>query len=66
VLLSKADKLSRAERTKTLGATRAALDAAALGSEIQVFSSNSGEGVEEARARLERWLTNKKPPEKGN
>ena len=66
VLLSKADKLSRAERAKTLGATRAALDAAALSSLVQLFSSNSGEGVEEARALLERWLGNKKPPEKGN
>jgi len=66
VLLSKADKLSRAERAKTLAATRAALDAAALSSEVLVFSSNSGEGVDEARAQLERWLANKKPPEKGN
>ena len=66
VLLSKADKLTRAERAKTLGATRAALDAAALSSQVQLFSSNSGEGVDEARAQLERWLGNKKPPEKGN
>jgi GTP-binding protein len=66
VLLSKSDKLSRAERAKTLGATRAALDGAALSSTVQVFSSASGEGVEEARAHIERWLGNKKPPEKGN
>ena len=66
VLLSKADKLSRAERAKVLAGTRAALDAAALSSFVQLFSSTSGEGVAEARALLESWLANKKPPEKGN
>jgi GTP-binding protein len=66
VLLSKADKLSRAERAKALASTRAALDAAALASHVQLFSSVSGEGVAEARALLEGWLANKKPPEKGN
>ena len=66
VLLSKADKLSRAERAKTLAATRAALDAAALTSLVQMFSSTSGEGLDEARSQLESWLQNKKPPEKGN
>jgi GTP-binding protein len=66
VLLSKADKLSRAERAKTLAATRIALDRAALSSIVQMFSSSSGEGVEEARALLDDWLGNKKPPEKGN
>jgi GTP-binding protein len=66
VLLSKADKLSRAEAAKTLARTRAALDAAALTSLVALFSSKSGEGVEEARAQLDDWLRHKKPPEKGN
>ena len=66
VLLSKADKLSRAERVKALAHTRAALDKAALSSPVVLFSSKSGEGVEETRALLDRWLQNKKPPEKGN
>ena len=56
VLLSKADKLSRAERLKAFAGTRAALDAAALSSEVLLFSSKSAEGVAEARALLERWL----------
>ena len=56
VLLSKSDKLSRAERTKTLARTRAALDKAAMRSHVALFSSNSGEGVEETRERLEGWL----------
>jgi GTP-binding protein len=56
VLLSKSDKLTRAERAKTLATTRAALDAAAMTSEIMLFSSRSGEGVEETRTLLEQWL----------
>jgi GTP-binding protein len=66
ILLSKADKLSRAERIKALGQTRSALDKAALTSQVELFSSKSGEGVEETRELLDRWLQNKKPPEKGN
>jgi len=66
VLLSKADKLSRAEQAKTLLRTRRALDAAALTSQVMLFSSKSGAGIEETRALLEDWLRNKKPPEKGN
>jgi GTP-binding protein len=59
VLLSKADKLSRAERVQALSSTRSALDAAATTSEVMLFSSKSGEGVEEARALLEGWLRNR-------
>ena len=66
VLLSKADKLSRAEGARTLGATRAALERMAFAAQVQLFSSASGEGVSETRARLEGWRANKKPPEKGN
>jgi GTP-binding protein len=56
VLLSKSDKLSRAERIKALASTRSALDAAAMTSEVMLFSSKNAEGVEEARALLEGWL----------
>jgi GTP-binding protein len=56
LLLSKADKLTRIERARTLASTRAALDAAAMPSKVMLFSSKSGEGVEEARALLEGWL----------
>ncbi len=56
VLLSKADKLTRAEGAKALAGTRAALDAAAMSSEVMLFSSKSAEGVAEARALLEEWL----------
>ena len=56
VLLSKSDKLTRAERAKTLASTRAALDTAAMSSEVMLFSSKSDEGVEAARGLLERWL----------
>jgi GTP-binding protein len=66
VLLSKADKLSRAEQAKTLTQTRLALDQTALTSQVILFSSKDGAGIEETRALLDRWLHNKKPPEKGN
>jgi GTP-binding protein len=56
VLLAKSDKLTRAERASTLARTRAALDQAAMTSEVVLFSSKSAEGVEETRALLERWL----------
>lgn len=56
ILLSKSDKLSRAEAAKTLARTRAALDKAAMTSKVLLFSSKTGEGVEETRALLDEWL----------
>ena len=56
VLLSKSDKLTRAERVKTLASTRTELDKAAMTSEVMLFSSMNAEGVEQARDLLERWL----------
>lgn len=56
VLLAKSDKLTRIERLRTLAATRAALDASAMSSEVMLFSSKSNEGVEEVRGLLESWL----------
>jgi GTP-binding protein len=51
VLLSKADKLSRAEQAATLKQVRAAARA-----EVQLFSSVTRQGVEECRDLLESWL----------
>jgi GTP-binding protein len=56
VLLSKCDKLSRAERAKVLRAVRSRLEREAHGAEVLLFSSLSGEGVEQTRALLEDWL----------
>jgi GTP-binding protein len=56
VLLSKCDKLSRQERTKVLKAARARLARDTLAAEVLLFSSQSGDGVEEARALLDGWL----------
>jgi GTP-binding protein len=53
-LLTKADKLSRAERAKTLAATEKALKARAT--QVLLFSSKDGEGVDAVRALLEGWL----------
>ena len=60
ILLSKSDKLSRAESTTTLARTRAALDKAAMTSRVALFSNKSGDGVEETRVLLDNWLRN--PP----
>lgn len=51
VLLSKADKLSRAEQAATLKKVRAVLS-----SEVRLFSSVTKQGVEESRDLLESWL----------
>ena len=66
-LLSKADKLTRAEQAEVLSSVQASLDA-----EVRLFSSLTRQGVEECRDLLERWLAqhpagrgNKKPPVKG-
>jgi GTP-binding protein len=75
ILLSKADKLSRQEQTRTLGSVKAELATwgdAALYS-VQLFSSLKKTGVEEAEAVLAGWLgierkapENKRPPGKGS
>ena len=50
-LLSKADKLTRAQQAKTLAAVNASLQA-----EVRLFSSLTRQGVDECRDLLERWL----------
>jgi len=49
-LLTKADKLSRAERAPALAHARRAV------ADVLLFSSASREGVDEARERLAQWL----------
>ena len=65
VLLSKADKLSRAAQTRTLREVRARLPAAS----VELFSGLTRQGVDETRDLLQRLLQagppNKKPPVKG-
>ena len=69
ILLSKADKLSRQEQSKTLRSVKAEL-ATWGGAElysVQLFSSLKKTGVEEAEGVLAGWLglENKGPPDKG-
>jgi len=56
VLLSKSDKLSRREREAQLRDARAQLESLDPHAQLLLFSSSSGEGVEEARALLGQWL----------
>ena len=77
VLLSKSDKLSRAERKAALAGAQRRLALTGADGGVLLFSSPTGEGVDEARAILERWLQaatgrgdtpaagNKRPPVKG-
>ena len=70
VLLSKCDKLSRQGQVSVLKQCRARLAARAFDAEARLFSSLSGEGVEETRVLLDAWLRaasagRKKPPAKG-
>jgi GTP-binding protein len=65
IVLTKADKLSRLEQNKVLRSVRAALPQ----DEVRLFSSVTGQGVDECRDLLEQWLAagreNKRPPVKG-
>jgi len=65
VLLTKADKLSRSEQHEVLRRVRSELPR----DDVQLFSSVTGDGVEQCRNLLERWLAagreNKRPPVKG-
>ncbi|MGH8737102.1 MAG: ribosome biogenesis GTP-binding protein YihA/YsxC [Burkholderiales bacterium] len=77
LLLSKADKQSRAERKTALVAVQRRLALTGMHGEVLLFSSPSGEGVDQARSMLESWLRagsvaqalsaagNKRPPVKG-
>ncbi|MDH4174524.1 MAG: ribosome biogenesis GTP-binding protein YihA/YsxC [Betaproteobacteria bacterium] len=56
VLLAKSDKLSRAERDAALHGARARLASTDPGAQVMLFSSQSGAGVEQARALLDDWL----------
>jgi len=56
VLLTKADKLKQAERAQALKTVRAAV-APLAGASAQLFSAVKGDGVDEARAVLGRWLS---------
>ena len=53
VLMTKCDKLKRAELAGTLMAARQALAASAT---VQAFSAITGTGLEEARRQLDHWL----------
>jgi GTP-binding protein len=55
-LLTKADKLKSGARKKTLAEVQRALPALHSQASAQLFSSETGDGVERARAQLEHWL----------
>jgi GTP-binding protein len=58
VLLSKADKLKRAELGRTLSAAQQGLAGRAT---VQAFSAVDGSGLEQARGQLNQWLKKNSP-----
>ena len=62
VLLAKADKLSRAERDRTLAQAHRSLEDSGVAAAAMLFSSKDGTGLEEARTLLERWISQTKNP----
>lgn len=54
VLLTKSDKLTRQESLRVLRETREACADAAVS--VQLFSAHAKQGIDEARAVIERWL----------
>lgn len=56
VLLTKSDKLSGGAGAAALQRVRAALGGRGTAASAQLFSSLRGQGLEEARARLDQWL----------
>ena len=72
ILLSKSDKLPRAEGARALKHAREALARSGIAATVMLFSSRNRQGVDEARKLLGGWLHdadrgagNKKPPAKG-
>ena len=58
ILLTKSDKLNRGEAARVLRETGAAWSA--RGVTAQLFSAHTGQGVEEARAVMDRWLASER------
>jgi GTP-binding protein len=54
ILLTKTDKLNRRDALRVLHETKAACSDTAV--TAQLFSANAGQGLEEARAVMDRWL----------
>jgi GTP-binding protein len=58
ILLTKSDKLTRQQATKTLQQVKAELDASYPNATIQLFSSATGVGLEQAEQVIGGWLRN--------
>lgn len=56
ILLSKADKLKRGPAANVLQSVKKAVAGGEFDCEVQLFSSKSREGIDQARARLSSWL----------
>lgn len=67
ILLTKADKLTRAQGSRVLATTVAQVREAGADVTVELFSSVTRQGTEAVAERIARWLgTIKKPPVKGD
>lgn len=65
VLLTKSDKLTKSEQGRVLGNTRKELAALGIPGDCLLFSSQTRQGVEEARDRIDGWLEAESPASQG-
>lgn len=65
VLLTKADKLTKSEQGRTLAATKKELAALGMPGECVLFSSQTRQGVEDTRDRIDAWLVEENAREPG-
>jgi GTP-binding protein len=63
VVLTKSDKLTRAEARRTLAEVRSRLAAIAAESSVQIFSAQAGDGADELRGKILEWLAEPSAPE---
>lgn len=57
ILLTKADKIKRGDRIKTLTKVTSRLEQEDLASGVQVFSATKGTGLVQARQKISAWLS---------
>lgn len=65
ILLTKADKLKRGAASSALHKVKKALQEEYPEATVQLFSSPSKQGIEEARSKLEHWLCLNEQPQAG-
>jgi len=61
VLLTKADKLKRGQAARSLESVRRTLEQAGVEASLQLFSAQTGQGIDDAHEVLDEWLDHAGP-----